>query len=146
MSRASRKAKADRTAEIISEQLDFEELLEPYREGGRSAEHPTRRTIGTITDYLLHKKKYPKEVVGAALLAVFLELKAGKVFEGDGTYGSPGRQFVTYIRHTCDTLNRRRLEDEATIWVQEMFKVFQESQKRTFRVKLDNWLHTGHWR
>ena len=127
-------------------QLDFEKLLEPYRQGGPNIERKKRRTMGTITDYLLHKKKYPKEVVGASLLAVFLELQDGKEFKGDGTYGSPGRELITYLRHMCDSLNRRRLEDEASIWVKELFKVFQKAQERTLRAKFNKWMHTGHWR
>ncbi len=90
-------------------QFDFEKLLDPYREGGTEKE-PVRRTMGTIIDYLLNKKKYPQEVVGAGILAVFMQLKNGKVFPGDGTYGSRGRELVTAIRIACDRLARKKLQ------------------------------------
>ena len=117
-----------RTAEIEEKRLNFDTLLEPYREGG-TPEHPVRRTVGSIVDYLLNKRKYPKEVVGASLLAVFLELKAGRSFPGDGTYGSPGRDLVTYIRHNCDRINQERLTTEATAFADSLLSALDKLRK-----------------
>lgn len=89
--------------------FDFNELISPYSEGG-TKEQPVERSIGTIFDYLINKKRYPLDVAGAALLITFNELHNGKVFEGDSTYGSPGRQLVTYIRMKCDQINQLQLK------------------------------------
>ena len=92
--------------------FNFEKLLEPYSEGGQQ-HRPVKRTIGIILDWLINKKKYPIEVVGAAILVVFWELhKTGKSFAGDGTYGSKGRELDLYIRKTCDKLLENKLQDK----------------------------------
>lgn len=93
------------------QEFDFTKLLSAYTEGG-TKDHPVTRTMGTITDYFLNKKKYPIDVVGAAILLVFFELKNGRVFHGDGSYGSMGRELVTYIRIVCDRLLHGQLEDQ----------------------------------
>lgn len=90
-------------------QFDFDKLLDPYREGG-TENQPVRRTMGTILDYLLNKKKYPLDVVGAAILTVFMKMNEGLVFSGDGTYGSSGAQLVTSIRIACDKLVHAKLK------------------------------------
>jgi len=91
--------------------FDFNALLEPYIEGG-TENQPVKRTIGTIVDYFVNKKKYTPDVVGAALLIVFKEMFEGRSFKGDGSYGSPGREMVTYIRLKCDEINQNKLRSE----------------------------------
>lgn len=91
--------------------FDFNLLLEPYIEGG-TQNQPVKRTIGTILDYFINKKKYPVDVVGAAVLITFKELFDGKSFKGDGSYGSPGRELVSYIRIKCDEINQNKLRSE----------------------------------
>ena len=91
--------------------FSFDKLLEPYIEGGQQ-DQPVKRSIGTIFDYLINKKKYPLDVAGAALLIVFNELFEGKSFEGDGTYGSKGRELVTYIRIKCDEISQNKLKSQ----------------------------------
>lgn len=91
------------------EEFDFTKLLEPYIEGG-TKDHYVKRTMGTIIDYFINKKQYPIDVVGAAVLLVFFELKGGQVFHGDGTYGSKGRELITHIRQVCDGLLHKNLE------------------------------------
>jgi len=91
-------------------QFDFDKLLDPYREGG-TENQPVRRTMGTILDYLLNKKKYSLDIVGAAILSIFIRMNnEGLKFEGDGTYGSPGAQLVTNIRVACDKLVHAKLK------------------------------------
>ncbi len=119
---------------MAADQIDFEELLEPYREGG-TQQFPIRRTMGTIVDYLLNKKKYPKEIVGSAVLGVFLELKAGRRFHGDGTYGSPGRALVSYLRRQCDTLLHIQHEKEANAFADSLLFALREAQRLTFRAR-----------
>lgn len=105
-------------------EIDFDALLEPYREGGTPTQ-PVRRTMGTMLDYLLNKKKYPKEVAGAALLVVFSELKAGLKFEGDGSYGSPGRQLITYVRRTCDEILHKRQKEDFHYFAKDLQKALE---------------------
>jgi len=88
--------------------FSFSKLLEPYVQGGTESQ-PVKRTIGTIMDWLINKKKYPVDVAGAGLLFLFMDLKGGKMFEGDGSYGSPGRALVTNLRFICDGLLRGKL-------------------------------------
>ena len=101
-----------RSAEEIwaeKSRFSFDKLLEPYTEGG-TVDKPVVRTIGTIFDFLINKKKYPLDVAGAALLIVFNELFEGKEFAGDGTYGSKGRELVSYIRVKCDDISQNKLK------------------------------------
>ena len=43
---------------------------------------------------------------------MFLDLDKGKVFKGDGTYGSAGRAMVTNLRFICDALLKRKLRNK----------------------------------
>jgi len=87
--------------------MNFNELLKPYKEGG-TAEIPIERTMGTIVDYLLHKKGYPLDVVGAAIFTIFFEMSVGREYKGDNSYGSKGRELVTTIRMKCDEYSQEK--------------------------------------
>lgn len=89
--------------------MNFHRLLRPYQEGGTESNH-VRRDMGTIVNYLVNKKGYPLDVVGGALFKIFMWLDAGNKFEGDGKYGSKGKELVTSIRMQCDHLMREKLE------------------------------------
>jgi len=91
--------------------FNFDELLKPYIEGGAEP-NPVKRTVGTILDYLINKKRYPVDVAGAAFLIVFKGLFDGHEYKGDGTYGSKGRELVTAIRLKCDEINQQRLRSQ----------------------------------
>lgn len=91
--------------------MDFNRLLKPYREGG-TKEKPVERTMGTIADYLINKKRYPPDIVGGAIFMVFMWLDSGGEFEGNDKYGSKGKELVTSIRMKCDELVRKRIESE----------------------------------
>ena len=99
-------------------EFDFEKLLDPYRQGGTKDVY-MQRTMGTIVDFLLNKKRYPVEVAGAAILKVFLQLHAGQQFKGDQSYGSPGRELVTHIRQTCDQFNTVLQQRQMYQWMAE---------------------------
>jgi len=88
--------------------MNFDKLLEPYKDGG-TEEIPVERTMGTIIDYLVNKKGYSLDTVGAAIFTVFFQMDAGITFKGDGSYGSEGRQLVTAIRMVCDEYNQAKL-------------------------------------
>lgn len=91
--------------------FSFETLLDPYREGG-TPDQPVQRCMGTIVDFLVNKKKYPVDVAGAGILIVFTEMFKGRAFNGDGSYGSKGRELVTAIRMTCDKLLQNKMQDK----------------------------------
>jgi len=97
--------KVELTKEEIydKKEFNFEKLLEPYVEGGTEGD-PVKRTMGTILDWLIFKKKFPPKIVGAALLLTFIELKNGKVFKGDGSFGSAGRELVRSILMLCSEI------------------------------------------
>lgn len=101
------------TAEEIyaKKEFNFEKLLEPYTEGG-TKNAPVKRTMGTILDWLIFKKKFPVEIVGSALLLTFVELKNGKVFEGNGSYGSAGDELVRSILMLCNELGKGKIKDK----------------------------------
>ncbi len=96
---------------LAKKEFNFDKLLEPYREGG-TKENPVTRTIGTILDWLIFKKKFPPEIVGAALLLTFIEIKNGKVFKGDDSYGSAGNEMVRSILMLCNELSKGKLKDK----------------------------------
>ncbi len=92
------------TEEVYAKkEFNFEKLLEPYIEGGTEND-PVKRTMGTILDWLIFKKKFHPKIVGAALLLTFIELKNGKVFKGDGSYGSAGSELVRSILFLCSEI------------------------------------------
>ena len=43
---------------------------------------------------------------------LFLDLDNGKVFKGDGSYGSAGRELVTNLRFICDALLKKKLRNK----------------------------------
>ena len=65
-----------------------------------------------MVNYLINKKKYPIDVAGAAILIVFTEMFNGRVFKGDGSFGSKGRELITSIRITCDRLLQNKMQDK----------------------------------
>jgi hypothetical protein len=92
--------------------FNFDRLLEPYRQGGTESA-PVTRTIGIIIDWLINKKKYPVDVVGAAIMIVFWEMHKGKEFLGkSNAWGSKGDELDNYIRVTCDHLLQNKLQDQ----------------------------------
>lgn len=95
----------------LSEQWDFEAIIEPYRDGG-TQERPVTRTWGIVIDWLHVKKRYPLEIIGPAILFVMQRIKAEGPFKGNGTYGSAGDQFDQALRATCDGLMRDQLKKE----------------------------------
>lgn len=105
-------------------EIDFDKLLDPYRQGG-TPEIPVRRTMGTMLDYLMNKKKYPKDIVASALFVVFSELRTGMRFEGDGTWGSPGAQLISYIRQTCDDILHKKQEEDFHYFALDLQKALE---------------------
>jgi len=90
------------------EDLDFEQLLEPYREGGADEQHMVRRTWGTLVMWLTKKLGFDVEVAGAGILILALELHKGLKFEGDGSWGSRGHQLCQYLRQVCLRIKQKR--------------------------------------
>jgi hypothetical protein len=118
---------------------DFEELLEPYREGG-SAEKPVRRTWGTLISWLHGKYRFEFETIGAAILLVALELKNGRQFEGDGTYGSPGDQLAKYIHAVCATLKQKQMADQVfTLMGRKLYQQVEGDLLKKMRAMTRPW-------
>jgi len=92
----------------LDEEWNFEKLIKPYEEGG-TKDLPVKRTWGTVIDYLVNKRKFPPEVVGAAIFLVWIKIKKDGHFKGDGSYGSMGREFVTTLRVMCAQVAREKL-------------------------------------
>ena len=92
-------------------ELDFEKLMEPYRDGGTENKH-IRRTIAMEVDWLVNRKRYPVEVAGGALLLTFMRIMKEGQFKGDGSYGSAGNEFDQNVRQAADILNRKALLSE----------------------------------
>jgi len=90
--------------------FSFEKLLKPYEEGG-SNNNPIKRTIGGILDWLIFKRMYPSDIASAGMVLVFIDLHNGKVFKGDGSFGSAGDELDRTIATVCNGLVQHRLKD-----------------------------------
>lgn len=95
----------------ISRSWDFEGMIEPYRDGGTQG-NKVVRTWGIVIDWLHVKKRYPVEIIGQAILIVMQRIKQHGHFNGDGTYGSAGNEFVEALRSTCDALMRAQMKKD----------------------------------
>jgi hypothetical protein len=94
----------------LAREYDFTEILMPYREGG-SSDHPVERTWGLIISWLLDKKKYPLDVIGAAIMLTIDHIKREGDFKGDGKFGSAGNQFDQTLLGICDQIQKQKLVD-----------------------------------
>ena len=117
--------------------MNFEKLLKPYKDGGVE-DRPVERTMGTIIDYLINKKGYPIDVVGAAIFTVFFQMDTGLVFKGDGSYGSAGRELITTIRRTCDEYSQAKFNAVSNALFIEQFgshlkKMVVPPKRKSFR-------------
>lgn len=83
--------------------LDFNitELLKPYKEGG-TEKQPVERSLETISNALINRYKYSKYVAALAIWKVFYSVaNEGLEFNGDGSYGSKGRELFSAIKAQC---------------------------------------------
>jgi len=120
--------------------FNFESLLDPYREGGPSKEEPVRRTWGTIIAWLTGKLRFDMEVVGAAILLVAMELKRGREFKGDGTYGSKGRELVNHIKEVCLEITKRNQTDKVfSLMGKKMYQQIEPMIAEKIRKSLKPW-------
>jgi len=133
----------------IKADYDIEALLDPYKEGG-TKETPIERSSGTILDWLINKKKFPPDIAGAGLISVLMELKQGKSFPGDGSYGSAGHQLVHAIAQRCDEFGRQHLRVEMFKTIAgAKLEVMEESIFEMVRSQLPapiRWVSPGSWR
>lgn len=90
--------------------FSFENLLEPYKEGGLK-DKPIERTVGGILEWLIFQRKYPSDIAAAGMLLVFIDLHNGRAFKGDGSYGSAGDELDRTIAMVCNGLVQHRLKD-----------------------------------
>jgi hypothetical protein len=120
----------------------FRELLEPYRDGGTSADQSVIRTVDSILTYLLKKTEYSQLAITHAIFEVFEWLNEGNQFKGDGTYGSKGRELVNAIHMKCGDICHGKHTGRSYF----AEKYHQKPAKRKFREKLNYWLLHGHWK
>ena len=98
-------------------EIDFEKLLDPYREGGPAPDRPVPRTWGSLITWLVIKHHVPVETAGAAILLICFELRDGKVFEGvknaqgQIAWGSKGWQLAQHLKQTAVEIEKKKLTD-----------------------------------
>jgi hypothetical protein len=120
----------------LEKEWDFEKLLEPYRKGGPSKDKMIKRTWGTIVDWLINKRKFPPEIVGAAIFLVWMKIKKDGHFKADnGPDGMPiwdsaGNKFVQTLRAMCAGLMQQKSSQEI---FSGMAGKIQEEIKTAFR-------------
>lgn len=133
----------------VKKDWDIEELIKPYRDGG-TQEHPVERSSGTILDWLINKKKFPPEIAGAGLLSVLMEMKRGKRFLGDKSYGSKGREFIFYVAQRCNDFNQHKLQSEMYKTIAgARLELMDEAIFEMVRTQMPSalmWLSPGTWR
>ena len=79
-------------------ECNIDRLIRPYREAG-AENSKVERTLETISTGLLFKHKIPAHIAGAAIYKVFYKMAFEDLkFEGDGTYGSKGRELFSCIK------------------------------------------------
>jgi len=94
-------------------EYDFEAVMKHYEEGG-TPDNKVTRTWGLVISWLVEKKKFPLEVVGAAILITMERINKEGHFKGIGDkYGSKGREFDRNLAATCEMINNQKLTNEA---------------------------------
>ncbi len=96
--------------EKIAAEYDFEKILIPYKEGG-TKDHPVERTWGMVVSWLHDKKRFPLDVIGAAIMLTVDRIKKEGHFKGTGKYGGDGRVFDHNLLATCDLIQKQRVVD-----------------------------------
>jgi len=91
--------------------LNVQRLLEPYQEGG-TKDKPVVRTLDTITSALVGKYKFPPHIVAMETWRIFYMMaNEGLVFNGDGSYGSKGRELFSCIKAQCsNSVKKKNIE------------------------------------
>ena len=121
--------------------IDFKELLKPYKKGGTQS-NPVKRSLSTICNALIYKHRIPSDIVGAAVLEVFMEMaERGLEFKGDDSYGSPGRELFQEIRRRCIRIaTDRNVSEVLNSVIKESSCLRMYCPKRTTdMVKLTRW-------
>lgn len=133
----------------VKKDYDIETLILPYEEGGTESQ-PVQRSSGTILDWLINKKKFPPDIAGAGLISVLMEMKKGRQFLGDKSYGSKGREFIHYVAMRCDEFNKRHLQSEMYRTIAgAKLEVLDEAIFEMVRSQMPAWLRwasPGTWR
>ena len=92
----------------IADTWDFDEIIKPYEVGG-TPDHPVKRTWGLVISWLVDKKRFPLDVIGAAMMLTVEKIKREGDFEDTGKHGSMGDQFDSNLLATCDLIQKQRL-------------------------------------
>jgi hypothetical protein len=109
----------EKILETLKEKWDFDALIAPYKEGGKE-DRPIERTWGTMIDWLINKRKYPPDIVGASIFLVWMRIKQDGHIPPDYTrpdpkadpipiYGSAGRKFAHAVAGVCGGLMKQKV-------------------------------------
>lgn len=120
--------------------LNIDKLLKPYREGGTEAQ-PVIRTIGTIASKLIIANRLPVEIVGAAIFKVFYKMAyEGLVFEGNGKYGSKGKELFSCIKaQAVQMAENKNHDDVLSVVYASVACVKNKCPKRSRKLIKQNW-------
>ncbi len=100
--------------------FEIEKMLKPYMEGGTEAS-PVKRSLKTIASTLIYKNGFSSDIVGAAIFKVFDQMmNKGLVFQGDGTYGSKGRELFSCIKAQCVDMAEKQSADAVRTSISEI--------------------------
>jgi hypothetical protein len=98
----------------LKEDWDFEALIEPYKDGGKP-DMKVERTWGTMIDWLMNKRKFPPDVVGASIFLLWMRIKQDGHIphdldeKGRPIYGSAGRKFAHALAGICAGLMKEKI-------------------------------------
>ena len=99
----------------IEQEWDFEKLIEPYRHGGPNRANEVRRSWGTIIDWLINRRHFPPEVVGAGIFLTWMQVKRDGHFkpdfnsDGKEVWDSAGNKFVQSIKAMCASVAKQQM-------------------------------------
>lgn len=89
--------------------MDFKSVLEPYADCDADGT-PRRTTEGQIK--WLMRKGLPRAVIDQAILKVYNELQAGRVFKGD-VNGTAGYYLDQYLLESAKEIQQAEVEKQA---------------------------------
>jgi hypothetical protein len=100
--------------------FEIEKMLKPYVEGGTESS-PVKRSLKTIASILIYKNGFSPDIVGAAIFKVFDRMiNKGLAFQGDGSYGSKGRELFSCIKAQCVDIAEKQSADAVRASISEI--------------------------
>lgn len=117
-------------------QMDFEKLLEPYKEGG-TINTPIERTIGTMASKLIIVYRLPVEIVGAAMFRVFYAMAyEGLKFKGNEKYGSKGAELFSCIKAQAIDITQKDAAKAVLKEINDMTSCVDQKCKKRMKIRV----------